>query len=139
MKEREEGEGDEDEDPILCLNGFLTDARDQPDQDLEENQSEMNQKYRELKKREERMDQFLQSFDDTKEEEQQKLTELEGQIPSLLEGIYWNLVSVGHLPTSQVTEQNNFAISEFHQQQESGIQLRSRIRSTVIEIDLNSF
>ena len=119
-----------------CL---LTEARDQPDQDLEENQSERNQKYRELKKREERMDQFLQSFDDTKEEEQQKLTELEGQIPSLLEGISWNLVSVGHLPTSQVTEQNNFAISEFHQQQESGIQLRSRIRSTVIEIDLNSF
>ena len=112
----------------------LTEARDQLDQDLEENQSERNQKYRE-----ERMDQFLQSFDDTKEEEQQKLTELEGQIPSLLEGIYWNLVSVGHLPTSQVTEQNNFAISEFHQQQESGIQLRSRIRSTVIEIDLNSF
>ena len=112
---------------------LLTEARDQPDQDLEENQSERNQKYRE-----ERMDQFLQSFDDTKEEEQQKLTELEGQIPSLLEGIYWNLVSVGHLPTSQVTEQNNFTISEFHQQQESGIQLRSRIR-IVIEIDLNSF
>ena len=71
----------------------LTEARDQLDQDLEENQSERNQKYRE-----ERMDQFLQSFDDTKEEEQQKLTELEGQIPSLLEGISWNLVSVGHLP-----------------------------------------
>ena len=105
----------------------MTEARDQPDQDLEENQSERNQKYRE-----ERMDQFLQSFDDTKEEEQQKLTELEGQIPSLLEGISWNLVSVGHLPTSQVTEQNNFAISEFHQQQESGIQLRSRIEFILI-------
>ena len=102
----------------------MTDARDQHDQDLEENQSERNQKYRE-----ERMDQFLQSFDDTKEEEQQKLTELEGEIPSKLS---WNLVSVGHLPTSQVTEQNNFAISEFHQQQESGIQQRSRIEFILI-------
>ena len=80
----------------------LTEARDQLDQDLEENQSERNQKYRELKKREETMDQFLQAFDDTKEAEQQKLTELEGQISGLLEGMSRNLVSVGHLPTSQV-------------------------------------
>ena len=80
----------------------LTEARDQLDQDLEENQSERNQKYRELKKREETMDQFLQAFDDTKEAEQQKLTELEGQISSLLEGMSRNLVSVGHLPSTQV-------------------------------------
>merc|ERR1719510_2922191 len=48
------------------------------------------------------MDQLLQTFDETKEAEQQKLTELEGQISSLLEGMSRNLVSVGHLPSSQV-------------------------------------
>ena len=64
----------------------LTEARDQLDQDLEENQSERNQKYRE-----ERMDQFLQSFDDTKEEEQQKLTELEGLFQACLKGFLGTL------------------------------------------------
>jgi septal ring factor EnvC (AmiA/AmiB activator) len=42
----------------------LAEDRDQLDQDLEENQSERNQKYRELKKREETMDQFLGAFDE---------------------------------------------------------------------------
>ena len=71
-----------------------------------------------------------------------KCQNLKQQQSSILNGTNLeNITSMpeGHLPTSQVTEQNNFAISEFHQQQESGIQLRSRIRSTVIEIDLNSF
>ena len=45
----------------------LTEARDQLDQDLEENQSERNQKYRELKKREETMDEFFNTFNETKD------------------------------------------------------------------------
>ena len=44
----------------------LQDEQAQLDQDLEENQSERNQKYRELRKREETMDQFLGTFDETK-------------------------------------------------------------------------
>ena len=84
------------QDPILCLNGFLTEARDQPDQDLEENQSERNQKYRE-----ERMDQFLQSFDDTKEEEQQKLTELEGLFQACLKGFLGTLFPLDIFPQAR--------------------------------------
>ena len=37
--------------------------------DLEENQSERNTKYRELRKREETMDGFLDSFEENKKEE----------------------------------------------------------------------
>ena len=37
--------------------------------DLEENQSERNTKYRELRKREETMDTFLEGFDANKKEE----------------------------------------------------------------------
>ena len=37
--------------------------------DLEENQSERNTKYRELRKREETMDAFLEGFDANKKEE----------------------------------------------------------------------
>ena len=44
----------------------LGEEREQLDMDLEENQSERNQKYRELKKREETMDQFLGSFENSK-------------------------------------------------------------------------
>ena len=74
----------------------LTEARDQLDQDLEENQSERNQKYRE-----ERMDQFLQSFDDTKEEEQQKLTELEGLFQACLKGFLGTLFPLDIFPQAR--------------------------------------
>merc|ERR1719369_749251 len=79
----------------------LGEARDQLDQDLEENQSERNQKYRELKKREETMDQFLNTFDETKDQEVQRLQELEEQITTMLEAMSRNLSAVGHLPSSQ--------------------------------------
>ena len=46
----------------------LQEEQSQLDQDLEENQSERNQKYRELRKREENMDQFLNNFEESKEQ-----------------------------------------------------------------------
>lgn len=45
------------------------------------------------------MDQFLHTFDDTRDSELGKLTDLEGQIASLLEEMSRNLQTVGHLPT----------------------------------------
>ena len=62
----------------------LGEETDQLDQDLEENQSERNQKYRELRKREETMDQFLTSYEDTRAEELERLQDLEAQIARLL-------------------------------------------------------
>merc|ERR1719244_1562497 len=47
------------------------------------------------------MDQFLNTFDETKDQEKQRLQELEEQIATLLEEMSRNLSAVGHLPTSQ--------------------------------------
>ena len=46
---------------------------------VEENQSERNQKYRELKKREETMDNFLASFEETQAEELKRIADLQMQ------------------------------------------------------------
>ena len=46
---------------------------------VEENQSERNQKYRELKKREETMDNFLASFEETQAEELKRIGDLQMQ------------------------------------------------------------
>merc|ERR1719250_140430 len=48
------------------------------------------------------MDQFLNTFDETKEQELVRLNELEDQIATLLEEMSRNLSAVGHLPTTQV-------------------------------------
>ena len=59
------------------------DEATQLDQDLEENQSERNVKYRDLRKREETMDQFLDSFQDSKKQEWARCDELQKKIEEL--------------------------------------------------------
>ena len=58
----------------------MQEEHNQLDQDLEENQSERNQKYRELRKREETMDTFLATFEENKSQELERLADLEQQI-----------------------------------------------------------
>lgn len=53
--------------------------------DLEENQSEKQVKYKELRKREEAMEQFMNGFDQNREEELEKLEKLERMIVDRLE------------------------------------------------------
>ena len=79
----------------------ISEERDQLEQDLEENQSERNQKYRELKKREDTMDQFLAGFEENKAQELQRMQELEAEITKLMESMSSSLSMVGHLPSSQ--------------------------------------
>lgn len=69
------------------------------DMDIEENQGERNQKYKELKKREETMDEFLQTFEETKSQEFHKIGELEQNIVSLLEHISRNMGRFHALPS----------------------------------------
>ncbi|XP_041356943.1 intraflagellar transport protein 74 homolog [Gigantopelta aegis] len=71
----------------------------QLDMDIEENQGERNQKYKELKKREENMDEFLNTFDSMKSQYFQKLTENEETIVSALEHMSRNMGRFSHLPT----------------------------------------
>uniref|UniRef100_A0A2C9LAM1 Intraflagellar transport protein 74 homolog n=1 Tax=Biomphalaria glabrata TaxID=6526 RepID=A0A2C9LAM1_BIOGL len=71
----------------------------QLDQDIEENQGERNQKYKELKKREESMDEFLGTFEDNKMEEANKISKIEQAIITLLETMSRNMGRFTHLPT----------------------------------------
>ena len=79
----------------------LQDEQSQLDQDLEENQSERNQKYRELRSREANMDSFLEKFEENQANELERLSELEQQIQAITESMSANLQHVGHMPTTQ--------------------------------------
>jgi intraflagellar transport protein 74 len=70
----------------------------QLDADLEESQSERSHKYRELRKREETMDQFLETFESSKQEEVRRLASLEAQNVAMLEKISRALSLVDRLP-----------------------------------------
>ena len=69
----------------------------QLDMDLEDNMSERNQKYRELKKREETMDAFPGSFESNMEEELERLQSLGEQITRMLSTMSSNLETAGLL------------------------------------------
>ncbi|KAB7495845.1 Intraflagellar transport protein 74-like protein, partial [Armadillidium nasatum] len=70
------------------------------EQDLDENKSERSQKYRELRKREEAMQQFMETFDENKREELNKLGNLESNVVAILEKISKNMSHFGNLPSS---------------------------------------
>ncbi|KAI6058480.1 Intraflagellar transport protein 74-like protein [Aix galericulata] len=55
------------------------------DMDLENHQGEENWKYKELKKREESMDNFLETFEDVKNQELERKAQIEANIIALLE------------------------------------------------------
>ncbi|XP_045608252.1 intraflagellar transport protein 74 homolog isoform X2 [Procambarus clarkii] len=78
----------------------VQDEIQQLDQELEENQSERSQKYRELRKREETMEQFLATFDENKQEELKRLETLENNNVSLLEKLSRHLAHFKHLPST---------------------------------------
>uniref|UniRef100_A0A4W3HJL7 Intraflagellar transport 74 n=1 Tax=Callorhinchus milii TaxID=7868 RepID=A0A4W3HJL7_CALMI len=61
------------------------------DLDLEEHQGERNQKYKELKKREETMDAFLDTYEETKTQEFERKVQLEASIVALLEHMSRNM------------------------------------------------
>lgn len=79
----------------------MKDEQNQIEEQMEEHQSERNQKYRELRKREETMDQFLNTFEDNKAEEQERINRLELAIEETAAEISKNLGHIGHLPTSK--------------------------------------
>ncbi|XP_013792112.1 intraflagellar transport protein 74 homolog [Limulus polyphemus] len=71
------------------------------EQELEDHQGERITKYRELRKREEGIDNFLVSFDETKEAEEDRQHALERDIVELLEHISRSLAHFQHLPSPQ--------------------------------------
>merc|ERR1712012_843029 len=73
----------------------LRDEGIQLDTDLEENQSEKSVKYRDLKKREENMDSFMTTFEESKREELERCRELQRKIEELTTSMGVALESVG--------------------------------------------
>ncbi|NWY33356.1 IFT74 protein, partial [Pheucticus melanocephalus] len=73
------------------------------DTDLENHRGEENWKYKELKKREESMDNFLDSFEDVKNQELQRRAQIEANIVALLEHLSRNLNHMKQI--SSVTNQ----------------------------------
>ncbi|XP_069681433.1 intraflagellar transport protein 74 homolog isoform X1 [Periplaneta americana] len=90
------------------------DELDQIEQDLDESQSERHQKYRELRRREETMEQFLSTFDESRDQEMARITELESSIVTALQQMSRNLAHSGHLPSVDdfATMKDNLAFKE---------------------------
>ncbi|XP_010221063.1 PREDICTED: intraflagellar transport protein 74 homolog [Tinamus guttatus] len=85
----------EDNQEIASMERQLTEVREKTnhfrkviqrlDMDLEDHQGEENWKYKELKKREESMDNFLETFEDVKSQELKRKAKTEANIITLLE------------------------------------------------------
>ncbi|NXV09156.1 IFT74 protein, partial [Cettia cetti] len=70
---------------------YLKKVIQQFDMDLEKHQGEENWKYKELKKREESMDNFLETFENVKSQELERRAQIEANIVALLEHSSRNL------------------------------------------------
>ncbi|CAG0896211.1 unnamed protein product [Darwinula stevensoni] len=77
---------------------ILKDELLQLEQEVEESQSERSQKYRELRRREETMDEFLDNFQATKANEESRISSLEESIVQQLVTTSRNLAHFTHLP-----------------------------------------
>ncbi|XP_028827268.1 intraflagellar transport protein 74 homolog isoform X2 [Denticeps clupeoides] len=63
----------------------ISDEMRQLETDMEEHQGERHQRYKELKKKEENMDNFLETFDETKSQEVDRNQQIQSNIVALLE------------------------------------------------------
>ncbi|PSN37184.1 Intraflagellar transport protein 74 [Blattella germanica] len=88
----------------------ITEIRDH----IHESQSERHQKYRELRKREETMEQFLSNFEENRDQEMNRIGQLESDIVAALQQISRNLAHSGHLPSvdDYTTMKDNLAFKE---------------------------
>lgn len=90
----------------------------QLDMDLEEHQGEKNLKYKELKKREETMNEFLSTFENSKRAEVEKQGTTEETIVTLLAHMSRNLGRQKHMPTpeelSRMQDDLSFKQTEMH-------------------------
>ncbi|KAL5017535.1 hypothetical protein ScPMuIL_007124 [Solemya velum] len=86
----------------------------QLDMDLEENQGEKNQKYKELKKREESMNEFLETYEQSKKDETEKIAQLEENVVNILEHTSRNMARFTNLPSPQelMTMKEDLAFKE---------------------------
>ncbi|KAM6985885.1 intraflagellar transport protein 74 homolog [Aplochiton taeniatus] len=140
----------EDNQEIASMDRQLSDMREkigqikeeirQLENDMEESHGERNHKYKELKKKEETMDIFLDSFDVTKGQEMEKCQQIQGSIVALLEHSSRNMnrleqissVSASELRSMQ--EDLSFKETEMHKSESTAKGLTSE--SDRLQLDL---
>ncbi|MEE6459061.1 hypothetical protein FKM82_000525 [Ascaphus truei] len=131
----------EDNQEIASMERQLTDIKEKAkqlnddigrlDMDLEDHQGEKNQKYKELKKKEESMDKLLANFEESKNQELERKSEIEANIVALLEHSSRNMNRMKQI--SSVTAQElkimqedlNFKETEMHKSQSTAKNLTS--------------
>ncbi|XP_029004813.1 intraflagellar transport protein 74 homolog isoform X2 [Betta splendens] len=107
----------EDNQEIANMERQLTEIRDrtrqvteeirQLEQDSEDAQGECQQKYKELKRKEEEIDRFLESFENLRGQEQDKMTQSQENIVSLLEHCSRNMLRLRQVDTVTASELRN--------------------------------
>nr|XP_015217918.1 PREDICTED: intraflagellar transport protein 74 homolog isoform X1 [Lepisosteus oculatus] len=132
----------EDNQEIASMERQLTEIREKMSQvnedmrqienDMEEHQEgERNQKYKELKKREENMDSFLETFDETKAQEVERKQQVEAIIVALLEHTSRNMNRMKQISSVTANELKNmqedlsFKETEMHKSQNTAKGLSS--------------
>uniref|UniRef100_G1S2T2 Intraflagellar transport 74 n=1 Tax=Nomascus leucogenys TaxID=61853 RepID=G1S2T2_NOMLE len=140
----------DDTQEIASMERQLTDIKEKIDQfneeirqldmDLGEHQGEMNQKYKELKKREEHMDAFLETFEETKNQELERKAQIEANIVALLEHCSRNINRMKQIPSitnqelKMMQDDLNFKSTEVQKSQSTVQNLTSK--SQRLQLDL---
>ncbi|XP_038048644.1 intraflagellar transport protein 74 homolog [Patiria miniata] len=116
----------------------LQDEIRQLDLDLEEHQGEKNMKYKELKKREETMTEFLEGYEDTKLQELEHKGNLEENIVAILSHMSRNLGRTKHMPNPQelarMQDDLSFKQTEMHKSEATASSLAGE--SARLQMDL---
>ncbi|XP_058481750.1 intraflagellar transport protein 74 homolog [Solea solea] len=92
---------------IRDRSGQITEQIRQLEQDSEEAQGECQQKYKELKKKEEEIDRFVESFEKSRFEVQEKMTQSQENIVSVLELCSRNMLRLRQVDTVTASELRN--------------------------------
>lgn len=108
------------------------------DMELEEHLGEKNQKYKELKKREETMNEFLDTFEETKKYEVERKQAIEESIVAVLSHMSKNLARQKHMPTpkelARMQDDLNFKQNEMHKSEATSLSLNDE--SQKLQMDL---
>ncbi|XP_071952265.1 intraflagellar transport protein 74 homolog [Antedon mediterranea] len=121
-------------DQVMSLQNELQEL----DQELEDHQGEKNSKYKELKKREETMSEFFNSFEETKKLELERNEMLQSSIVALLGHISRNVGRQKHMPTpkelARMQDDLNFKQNEMQKSEATASSLAGE--STRLQVDL---
>jgi len=109
------------------------------DMDLEEHQGERTAKYKELKKREETMQEFLDGFEENKRSEMDQCKQLQSDVVTLLERISRALIQTKHMPNvedfKQIKDDLSFKETEMVKSSETNKGLDSERRRLQMDLE----